>query len=288
MFRLQTVQRILPGLVTAVILLTAITATSVYATGGGYGHPSPQPTPAGCPNPTVKPTDTPHPTQTPGAVTPTPVTETPTPGPTITPTGQPNPTPAPTGQPNPTSTPVPTSPPGGGGGDSSSGGGGSSGGGTSVGSGSPSVCTDSKPIVPGSISATRISPTSALVIWGAVPDATTYSILYGTAPGSRQFGVADTGNVTAYTIGSLNPGTGYYFAVRAVHGCMPGDTTADSVAGPPARTSVGESLFGGQVLGVSTDALPATGNAALSVYTVTLAAGIVLMLLGVKTTLPKP
>ncbi len=101
------------------------------------------------------------------------------------------------------------------------------------------ICTASQPVSPIVTSIVR-KPASAIITWTKVANANHYLIFYGDKPGSEQFGVPDTGNVTTYTIGSLNPKLKYYFEVRAVNDCMPSKA--------------------GQVLGASTTALAATSS----------------------------
>ncbi len=123
--------------------------------------------------------------------------------------------------------------------------GGGSNGGTGGGGQAP-VCDSKKPAAPSLNSVVRNGST-AILTWSAVSDATHYSISYGLAPGNYIYGVPNTGKVTTYTIGSLDPSKTYYFSVRAVNNCMPSDAS-----GP-----------GGQVLGASTGqvlGLASTGN----------------------------
>jgi hypothetical protein len=108
------------------------------------------------------------------------------------------------------------------------------------------VCTAAKPPAPTLISVVR-SGTTAQLTWSAVTPVTNYAIFYGLEPGKYIYGVPNTGNVTSYVVGSLQPGVKYYFAVRAVNDCMPSDGSAS-----------------GQVLGASTIlGLADTGNLAL-------------------------
>lgn len=139
--------------------------------------------------------------------------------------------------------------------------------GGSGGSGSAPVCDSKKPGTP-TLSKIDYNGSSATLYWTAVSDATHYTIAYGTKVGDYQYGVPNTGNVTSYTIGSLNPGQTYYFVVRAVNNCQPGDFSSNSGTG------------GGEVLGASTFA--ATGT-----YTLVfglLAGGVALGLLSVAAT----
>jgi len=78
--------------------------------------------------------------------------------------------------------------------------------------------------------------------WTAVSPVTHYSISYGLSSGNYIYGVSNTGNVTSFTVGGLDSGAGYCFAVRAVHDCAP--------SGLSNEICTGEVL--GQVLGVTT------------------------------------
>lgn len=49
-----------------------------------------------------------------------------------------------------------------------------------------------------------------------------YNIAYSTDPGTKMFGVPNTGNVTSFTVSGLS-GTNYYWWVTPINGCMPGD-----------------------------------------------------------------
>jgi len=120
----------------------------------------------------------------------------------------------------------------------------------------PSSCTASKPGTPTITSVTRTSGSTVQLTWSAVADATTYAISYGTQSGNYQYGVPSTGNTTTYSIGGLDPNATYYFVVRAIRDCMPGDSSGQSSTG-------GQQVLGastGDVLGASTDVLAATGN----------------------------
>jgi hypothetical protein len=115
------------------------------------------------------------------------------------------------------------------------------------------VCTASKPSAPVVTSVVRTG-TTAQITWTAVANATHYTISYGTQPNNYPYGVPNTGKVTSYVIGSLVPGTHYYFIVRAVNDCMPSDPS--STGGQVLGISTG--FGGGQVLGLaSTGSLPA-------------------------------
>jgi len=182
--------------------------------------PTPTPKPTVTPTPEVTPTCTPEPTP---EVTPTP-TPTPEVTPTVTPTPEVTPTPPPEGTPTPTPTGHPQ--PCNGCGDKPS----------------APVCNSAKPTTPILTSVVR-SGTTAKLTWTAAERATQYTIAYGLKPGEWIYGVPNTGNVTNYTIGSLQPGVKYYFSVIAVNNCMPGDgSTSGSVLGASTLAFTGSAL----------------------------------------------
>jgi len=116
---------------------------------------------------------------------------------------------------------------------------------SSSGSTGAPVCNSDRPNAPVVTSIVK-SGTTATISWTKVDIATHYTIAYGPAVGNYPYGVPNTGNVTSYTIGSLDPNTQYYFVVYAVNDCMPSLPSS-----------------GGQVLGASTAnvlGLAATGN----------------------------
>ncbi|OGD10453.1 hypothetical protein A2397_02475 [Candidatus Amesbacteria bacterium RIFOXYB1_FULL_44_23] len=111
-------------------------------------------------------------------------------------------------------------------------------------------CTAAKPAAPVVTSVVR-SATTAQITWTAVANATHYVISYGTEPGKYIYGVPNTGKVTSYVVGSLVPGTRYYFVVIAVNDCMPSDPSTSGQV-------LGASTTRGDVLGLaSTGSLPA-------------------------------
>jgi hypothetical protein len=114
-------------------------------------------------------------------------------------------------------------------------------------------CGAAKPTTPQLLSVVRHG-TTAVLTWTAATPVTHYSIEYGLKPGEYIYGAANVGNVTSYTVGSLDPGTTYYFSVRAVNDCMPSDpSTGGQVLG----------AFYGGIGGGEIKGLAFTGNSTL-------------------------
>ena len=173
----------------------------------------------------------------------------------ITPTPTSNPSGEPTLTPTETPTPTPSS--------SNNSNGGSGGGGSTQ-------CTDTKPGTPVLLSVNR-NGGFAVLTWSLVPSANDYSILYGLSSGNYIYGVPSTGNTNHYTVGSLNPSANYYFAIKAVNGCTPGDLSNE-------RSTVRS--VGGQVLGAST--MAGTGTFTENIYLAIMILGGVLTFKGLK------
>ena len=53
--------------------------------------------------------------------------------------------------------------------------------------------------------------------WKKVSPANNYHVVYGSAPGSYEYGALNVGDVSSFTVGFLVPGKMYYFAVVPVH-----------------------------------------------------------------------
>ncbi len=226
-------------------ILTHLKILSLEIWGKGTDAVCPRPPhcpscPPHCHTPTPTPTLTPTctPTLTP-TLTPTEEPPTPTPTPTYTPTLTPTPTlpeEQPTLTPTPilTPTPVPTSPPK----EETSP--------VVGGPGETYHCDASVSPAPVLLSVNRLSGTEVILNWTTVSPVTHYSISYGLSSGNYIYGVSNTGNVTSFTVISLQPGVDYCFAVRAVNDCAPSELSNEICTGKVLGVTVG-----GQVLGVN-------------------------------------
>jgi len=125
------------------------------------------------------------------------------------------PTPTPTSTPTPTPTPTPTSSPSTSTTTSS----------TSTGWAAP-ACSATKPGSAPIITNTVNGDNSVTLTWlKANNPFTHYLIGYGTSSGSIEYGNPNVGNAdtTSYTVKGLSGGTRYYFKIKAINDCMPGD-----------------------------------------------------------------
>ena len=114
--------------------------------------------------------------------------------------------------PTPTPTPTPTSSP-------------SSSTSTSNGWAAP-ICTANKPGSAPIITSTVSRDNSVTLTWSKAGNPVTkYLVAYGTKSGSIEYGNPNVGdeNTTNYTIKGLSGGTKYYFKIKAINDCMPGD-----------------------------------------------------------------
>lgn len=111
----------------------------------------------------------------------------------------------------------------GGGSSSNSNGGGNNGSGGTSGSSAAPVCNDTAPGSAPTITNVTYGTNSVTLTWTPAADPVSYYLIaYGTEPGVYTYGNPNIGNTTTYTIQGLSGGTTYYFAIKAVHGCMPG------------------------------------------------------------------
>ena len=96
---------------------------------------------------------------------------------------------------------------------------------TSTGWAAP-VCTATKPSSSPIITNTVNGDNSVTLTWTKAGNPLTkYLVAYGTSPGSIEYGNPNVGNAdtTSYTIKGLSGGTRYYFKIKAINDCMPGD-----------------------------------------------------------------
>lgn len=103
------------------------------------------------------------------------------------------------------------------------------------------VCGASVPNAPTLLSVTSSGTGQVDLSWTDVDPASHYSIAYGLSSGDYIYGVPNTGDVTSFTVGGLDPAADYCFAVRAVHDCAPSALSNEICTGVP-----------GRVLGVTT------------------------------------
>jgi len=113
------------------------------------------------------------------------------------------------------------------------------------------------------------------LLWDPVEPSTHYSISYGPSSGNYLYGVANTGKVSSFKVGSLGSGT-YCFAVRAVNDCAPGELSNERCTG--------EVLGVTKVLGVST--LGATGDFSEKTPQILFIIGCLCLGIGLKLFLP--
>lgn len=76
--------------------------------------------------------------------------------------------------------------------------------------------------------AQQISASQITLSWTKSSDPVShYLVAYGISSGQYQYGNPRIGgrNVTAFTIDALSPNTKYYFIIKAVNGCMPGNNS---------------------------------------------------------------
>ncbi len=106
------------------------------------------------------------------------------------------------------------------------------------GSGEAPKCTVQAPPKPTITAITRLSPTSALIMWSGVSPVTHYAISYGKTPGNYKYGVLNAGNGNSFTVEGLEAGINYYFIVYGVNDCAPSEHSNEmSIA--PTTTKLG-------------------------------------------------
>lgn len=147
-------------------------------------------------------------------------------------------------------------PPTSGGGD----GGGNPGGGGSGGTSpaNPPVCSDQTPSAGPSLTITNVGTNTVSLSWSAVSPVTHYALVFTRTSDGAQYGSANIGNVTSFTVDNLSGGANYSFEVFGVNGCAPGPrSTIASSGNVPGPFIGGRPTGGGQVLGdTDPDATP--------------------------------
>lgn len=172
-----------------------------------------------CPTAQPTPTRVPCPTAQPTV----------TPIPSVTPTQIPEPTPTPTDTPSENND--------------------NGGDGNGENPGAP-VCNNSTPADPNLTSLIIMGNGQVKLQWDSVTNATHYSIVYGPNSGDYQYGVANTGNSTNFTIGSLGSGN-YCFAIRAVNDCAPSGLSNEMCTNQVSGTGTGGAVLGASTLGAT-------------------------------------
>ena len=93
-------------------------------------------------------------------------------------------------------------------------------------SSTPATCSAAKPGSAPYILFASPGNNSVTLTWTkATNPVTKYLVAYATTADAMQYGNPDVGgpDTTFYTVKGLSGGTRYYFKVKAVNGCMPGD-----------------------------------------------------------------
>ncbi len=93
------------------------------------------------------------------------------------------------------------------------------------------VCTNEKPKTPQIIHVIYINPTTVQIQWTPVATPVdSYLISYGRASGVAEYGNPRVSGerTSSIQISHLDPNSRYYFRVRALNGCMPGEYSNES------------------------------------------------------------
>ncbi|MEX0895538.1 MAG: fibronectin type III domain-containing protein [Patescibacteria group bacterium] len=162
--------------------------------------------------------------------------------PSPTPSASPSPTPSPTPTPTPTSSPSLFQ---------------SSGTvlGSSTGSSgppTPPVCSAQAPTTAPTLLLTSSQPNSITLSWSVVSPVTHYAIVFTRQSDGAQYGSANIGATTTYTVNNLAAGSAYTFQVFGVNDCAPGSRSNEVATGLVAGVGgvIGDPVGAdGQVLG---------------------------------------
>ena len=74
--------------------------------------------------------------------------------------------------------------------------------------------------------------------WLKTSRANKYSVAFGMKPGNYIYGAADVGDTNHFVVRFLTPGKKYYFVVRGINDCMPGEWSREWSAIVGARGGV--------------------------------------------------
>ncbi len=72
---------------------------------------------------------------------------------------------------------------------------------------------------PQKLTATANGDQSIRLSWTKDPNASSYTLSYGTKAGSYQFGAGNVGNIDSFLLKSLDPNSTYYVALAGMNGC---------------------------------------------------------------------
>jgi len=109
------------------------------------------------------------------------------------------------------------------------------------------VCSAAKPGSAPTITSAVGGDNSVTLTWSkAANPVTNYLVAYGTKPGSIEYGNPNVGNsdTTSYTIKGLSGGTRYYFKIKAINDCTPGDWSNEMSSTPGGRVIEATSVSG--------------------------------------------
>lgn len=97
------------------------------------------------------------------------------------------------------------------------------------------VCSATRPSSSPTITSAVSGDNSVTLTWSKAGNPVTkYLVAYGTKSGSIEYGNPNVGDIdtTSYTIKGLSGGTRYYFKIKAINDCMPGDWSNEVSATP--------------------------------------------------------
>lgn len=126
----------------------------------------------------------------------------------------------------------------------------------------PPVCNATAPSGAPFLTITNVGANTVSLSWTPVSPVTHYAISFTRNSDGAQYGAANIGNVTSYTITNLSGGANYTFEVFGVNDCAPGPRSNQAGTGTvPGPVLGGQPLgAGGQVLGLEEPDAPATAE----------------------------